>query len=71
MHILWTNYAHKTRVNSSKLKVDHYAFGKTNDESNPDNKKTTVCSTVVFSTDTSEAGTVPATTRCSAFRLTP
>ena len=70
MHILWTNHAHKTRVNSSKLKVDHYAFGKTNDESNRDNKRTTVCSTVVFSTETSEAGTVPATTRCSAFRFT-
>ena len=56
MHILWTNYAHKTRVYTSKLKVDHYASGKTNDESNPDNKKTTVYSTVVFSTDSSEAG---------------
>ena len=48
MHILWMNYAHKTRVYTSKLKVDHYAFGKTNDESNPNNKRTTVCSTVVL-----------------------
>ena len=70
MHILWTNYAHKTGVYTSKLNVDHNAFGKNNDESNPNNKRTTVCSTVVFSTETSEAGTVPSTTRCSAFRLT-
>ena len=53
MHILWTNHAHETRVYKSKLKVDHYA-SRTNDESNPSNKKTTVCSTVVFSTETSE-----------------
>ena len=71
MHILWTNHAHKTRVYTSKLKVDHYAFGKTNDESNRDNRKTTAFTTVVFPTDSSEAGTVPATTRCSAFRVTP
>ena len=71
MRILWTNAAHKTRVYTSKLKVDHYASGRTNDESNRDNIKTTVCSTVVFSTETPEAGTVPSTTRCSAFHLTP
>ena len=71
MHILWTNHAHKTGVYTSKLTVGHHAFGKTNDESNRDNKRTTVCSTVVFSTDSSEAGTIPSTTRCSAFRLTP
>ena len=71
MHILWTSHAHKTGVYTSKLTVGHYAFGRTNDESNRDNIKTTVVKAVVFPTDSSEAGDSSFYDRCSAFRLTP